>query len=91
MDSQTINRMKPDLAKQFAESELPEYKGKWRNVYPLKDGRVHHGSFLYDNSVAARRASIEWFALPGAVTHSTDGKIPISLFRGYAIQIPVKG
>lgn len=50
-------KYKPNLDAQMQEHEMPEYKGKWRNLW-LCSGRTKVGSGIYESKEAARRAAL---------------------------------
>lgn len=91
-DTKTREYTKPDLNAQFREGEV-EWDGKWQNMYPLKDGRAVYGDNLFDKRAdAARAAQLDiQDAFENYRTWKTKlGVLPVALFCGYAIQLPVK-
>lgn len=92
-------KMKPNLKAQMAEHEVPEYKGKWRNLW-LCPGRTKMGNGLYESKEAARDAALVRKD-KARENHQRHGKPQMLFPDGYimtykdffnitVIQIPVK-
>lgn len=49
-----ITKHKPNLAAQMNEHEMPEYKGKWKNISFLRSGGSRLGIKIYDSKEEAK-------------------------------------